>query len=559
VANAGANDGANDGATLPQADIAAEEAAKQTPDVAPIEADEEAPEEATGPCPVEAARLEITRLVTEHNLDLIAIGNGKACRPTEELVASLLGQELAGRQCEYLIVSEAGASVYATSTIGREELPDCEQSLRSAVSIGRRVQDPLGELAKIDPASVGVGLYQHDVKTKPMTDALDEVVASCVCQVGVDPNKASGAVLRYVAGLNPLTARRIVEHRVANGPFKNREQLRDIPGLNDAAFAQAAGFLKVTGGDNPLDATRVHPESYGAANQLLTVAGVEASALGSQEATTKLREALSNRDQAELAAQVGCGSRGLRQIIDALCYPTSDPRDNHPPPVFRRDLVKFDELEPGAELRGRVLNVVDFGAFVDVGLSDSGLVHISRMSNGFVRDPHALVSVGDQVRVWVDTIDKQKRRVSLSMIEPGTEQPREARRPRRRGGAAGGQQAAQQQEGQQGSSSGSAASKKGGQGSGPGRGKRDSGGGGRRGRSGQGRTGQGRSGQGRREQRTQTFVTRTKTPPKPLTREMEEGKEAMRTFGDLLQFHKKKSDEGDEQQGQGEADGGAKS
>ena len=533
-ATVGESEGKLEGAVETVASVPAEKSApveKSSPDAAA--------EIPAGPCPVSTARSEITRLVTEHNLDLIAIGNGKACRPTEELVASLLGKELEGRECEYLIVSEAGASVYASSTVGREELPDCEQSLRSAVSIGRRVLDPLGELAKIDPASVGVGLYQHDVKTKPMSDALDDVVRSCVCQVGVDVNTAGAPLLRYVAGLNPLTARRIVEHRATNGAFKNREQLREVSGLNDASFTQAAGFLKITDGDNRLDATWVHPESYAAARQLLELAGVDPASLGSEEATTKLREATSARDHAELASELGCGARALRQIVDALCHPGRDPRENHPPPVFRRDLVKFDELQPGAELRGRVLNVVDFGAFVDVGLSDSGLVHISRMSNGFVRDPHALVSVGDQVRVWVDTIDPKKRRVSLSMIEPGAEQPREPRRPSRRGGAAKAGEGDSSSTQDARSRSRRPASKKprdGGRSGGKGQGNKGRG-------AGRG-AGRGGAGRGQRE-RTHTYETRSKSPPKPITQDMQEGKEAMRTFGDLLQFHKKKESDGE--------------
>ncbi|MEM8864015.1 MAG: Tex-like N-terminal domain-containing protein [Planctomycetota bacterium] len=481
--------------------------------VADVPAEQPAPAED----PVANARRDIVAIVTQHSPHLIAIGNGKACRPVEELVASLLAEELKDRDLEYLVVSEAGANVYASSTVGREELPDLEAAARSAVSIGRRVQDPLAELVKVDPASVGVGLYQHDAKSKPMRDALEEVVRSCVAHVGVNLNTAAASLLQYVPGLNPLTARRICEHREKEGPLASRKQLLEITGLNEAAYTQSAGFLKIDSSDQPLDATWVHPDDYSHAEKLLTLAGVDSKSAITAEAAEKFTAAIADRDTDALATELGIGAAKLEFLINALSNPGSDPRDELPPPAFRRGVVRFEDLAPGAELQGVVLNVVDFGAFVDIGLSDSGLLHISRMSHDFVSDPHALVSVGDRVQVWVDAVDAKKRRVSLSMIQPGTERPKPTRH--RRGGkpkaADTGKNASAR-----GDDAGQATPRK--------RPKR----------------GKPRHGDKKRQgkpARSHGYQTRSKAPPKPITKEMVEGKEAMRTFGDLLQFHKQKS------------------
>lgn len=470
------------------------------------------------------ARSKLVEFISAHNLDLVAIGNGKACRPTEELVAAIIAEELKERELHYVIVNEAGASVYSTSTVGREEMPDLEAVQRSAVSIGRRLQDPLSELVKIDPASVGVGLYQHDAKNKPMREALDEVVQSCVSFVGVDLNTASSSLLRYVAGLNQLTARRVYEHRQEKGPFKSRQELKEVSGVGDAAFVQSAGFLKIESAENPLDATWVHPESYEVATKLLKQLGVDAAAIGTAEGIERFKTAIEGRDFDALAGELEIGRLSLDQLVDALSRPGRDPREELPPPVFRNDVVKFEDLAPGIELRGTVLNVVDFGAFVDVGLSDSGLVHISQMGAGYIRDPHAVVSVGDQVRVWVETIDEGRRRVALTMIEPGTEKPAPAKRsprrkPRQKAVAAG--EAGKSSEETRRSGSGSKSSGRGDRK----RGKRHEKRGGRQERGGH---------------RSRGYETRSKDPPKPITAEMKEGKEAMRTFGDLLQFVKDK-------------------
>src|SRR3954468_18135140 len=379
-----------------------------------------------------ASRAKLVELIKQHNLSVIAIGNGTACRQIEQLVAEILTSELADQDVHYAVVNEAGASVYSTSEIGREEFPNCDAIQRSAISIGRRLQDPLSELVKIDPASIGVGLYQHDARAKHLRDTLDDVVQSCVSYVGVDLNNASTPLLRYVSGMNQLTARRVYEHRQQNGPFKSRNQLLEVNGLGNATFVQAAGFLKISGGEQALDATWIHPENYPAAEKLLEKLGIQPSEVASGASAEKIRELAAGLDRTAIAAELGIGQLTLNDMIEALCRPGRDPREDLPPPIFRKDVVKFDDLQAGMELRGTVLNVVDFGAFVDVGLSDSGLIHISQLSAGYVRDPHEVVAVGDQVRAWVSSIDQQRRRVALTMIAPGTERPQPTKS--RRGG-----------------------------------------------------------------------------------------------------------------------------
>lgn len=472
------------------------------------------------------ARKQLLDTIREHTPDVIAIGNGSACRPTENLVSELLSSELADTDIRYVIVNEAGASVYSTSAIGREEFPDCEAIDRSAISIGRRLQDPLSELVKIDPASIGVGLYQHDAKPVHLRDTLDETVQSCVSFVGVDVNSASAALLRSVAGMNQLTARRLLEHREEHGPFQSRAALLDVKGLGEATFVQAAGFLKIDGGENPLDATWVHPESYEAARRLLGELGIDLSQVGQEQWSNKFAAALEGRDRAELAAKLEVGEHALGQLIESLERPGRDLRADLPPPVFRRDVVKLDDLAVGMQLRGTVLNVVDFGAFIDVGLTDSGLVHVSQLRNDYVRDPHTVVSVGDQVDCWVTAIDTDRRRVALTMIKPGTERPKDEaksnRGPRRK--------PRKQSEASSSSDPKSAAKKPAGK---------------SRSRRGDGKS-KGQRGGRRHEkhrERTGSFERRAKRDVVPLTKEMAEGKEAMRSFSDLLQFHKKQDDD----------------
>jgi uncharacterized protein len=517
---------------------------------------------------IRAGRAKLVELIRRHRLSAIAIGNGAGCRETEQLIVDVMSQELKDDEVAFVIVNEAGASVYSTSPVGREELPHYDAVLRSAISIGRRLLDPLSELVKINPANIGVGMYQHDVKAKHLRNSLDAVVESCVNYVGVDVNTASPALLRYVSGMNQLTARRLSEYRSKHGPFRSREELKHVSGLGEATFVQAAGFLKIAHGDNPLDATWIHPESYELASQVLAKAGcrvgdlvvsdpatataavaedagpvilgetvdgevprvsheqagIEGAAPASElpddtaaaESTVEpvrfVQEQVRRLDPQTLASEMFVSELLLRDILNSLARPGRDPREDLPAPVFRRGIVKLEDLEPGMKLAGTVLNVVDFGAFVDIGLPDSGLVHISRLADRFVRDPHEVVGVGDVLTVWVVEIDKQRRRVSLTAIEPGTEKPAEARResarprPRRPSGKRPADRAATAAPAARPQAGATAQRPK--------------------------------SHQRPRPPQKPKFV-------KPITKEMEEGKEPLRSFSDLMQFYQKKQPDGE--------------
>jgi uncharacterized protein len=648
----------------------------------------------------------LIQFVQQHRATVIVIGNGAACRETETLVASVLTTELKDQDIGYLIVNEAGTSAYSTSELGREELPDYDATVRGAVSIGRRSLDPLSELVKIDPASIGVGLYQHDVKAKHLRESLDAVVESCVNYVGVDVNSASPALLRYVSGLNALTARRIFEHRQQHGPFRRREQLKEVTGIGESTYVQAAGFLRIVHGENPLDGTWIHPESYPIAGRVLDAIGfsVEDLRVGespelakqtpsdappestspestSSEATSpertapepdspepnslastpeqtssgsavpetqsespspgmttpesppsapvlpestpcevsspesmlteqptvdnsapvdaaqaipvdaeaestdstqsadgsestdstqsadstestppesssiahepvspgtdsaaidspvacevaspdtsssieqpapassaharkakELAEKLASIEVDKLAPELGVGTLSLEYILKSLARPGRDPREDLPPPIFRREILKLEDLKSGMELAGSVLNVVDFGAFVDIGLVDSGLIHVSRLADRFVSDPHDVVSVGDILRVWVVEVDQKRRRVSLTAIEPGTERPR--------GQKPSGETAEQTRAPRPRKSE-------------PRVKKKDA------------KSQRLVRGRGRKSEHYKP--KRVTKPVVPITKEMEEGKEPMRTFGDLKQlFDKRKRPE----------------
>jgi protein Tex len=362
-------------------------------------------------------------LLGEHNCQLVAIGNGTGCRETEEMISGLIAEKLP--DLRYLIVNEAGASVYSTSTVAREEFADFDATVRGTISIGRRLLDPLSELVKIEPQHIGVGMYQHDIGSRKLKESLDDVVESCVNFVGVDLNTASASLLRYVSGLNQLIARRVVAYRDENGRFTNREQLKSVPGIGDATFTQAAGFLKILEGDEPLDNTWIHPESYESANGLLQRISLTPQQLISSETDPEeLQKITSEIDVKEVAGELNIGQPTLQDILESLLRPGRDPRVDQPGPVFKQGILKLDDLHAGMELTGTILNVVDFGAFVDVGLKDSGLVHISQITNNFIKNPHGLVSVGDVVTVWVMEIDQKRRRVSLTMISPGTKKPK---------------------------------------------------------------------------------------------------------------------------------------
>ena len=361
----------------------------------------------------EEARRLILSMVKRHGVTAIAIGNGTASRESEQFIASLLPEMPAGVQ--YTIVSEAGASVYSASKLAAKEFPDYDVSLRSAVSIARRMQDPLAELVKIDPKAIGVGQYQHDLKQAELESALSGVVESCVSSVGVDVETASPQLLEHVAGIGPALAQSIVDYREENG-IASRAQLKKVPKLGPKAFEQCAGFLRVHG-KNPLDATAVHPESYPAAKALLEHLGYDAKAL-SRGGVAGIAQRVKDEGPAKLAAELGVGEMTLMDIAAELEKPGRDPRDELPPPVLRTDVLDIADLRPGMELTGTVRNVIDFGAFVDIGVHQDGLVHISRMADRFIRHPSEVVSVGDVVRVWVVEVDEKKKRIALTMV-PG--------------------------------------------------------------------------------------------------------------------------------------------
>ncbi len=354
------------------------------------------------------------KLVQKHNVNLITIGNGTASRESETLIAELIHM-LGAEKTSYCIVSEAGASVYSASKLAKEEFPDLDVSMRGAVSIARRIQDPLAELVKIDPKSIGVGLYQHDVNQKQLSDALGGVVESCVNYVGVDLNTASPALLQYVAGLQPAVAKNIVAFREENGKFKSRNQLLKVKRLGEQAFVQAAGFLKIADGEEPLDSTWVHPESYEAARQLLIKLGFTTKDILDKEKLAEIKNKLQQINIDKTAEELGVGKPTLKDIIDALGKPGRDPREDMPKPIFRNDVLKMEDLKPGMTLAGTVRNVVDFGAFVDIGVKQDGLVHVSQLSDKFVKNPTEVVAVGDIVEVRVVEVDLVRKRIALSM------------------------------------------------------------------------------------------------------------------------------------------------
>ncbi|MDQ0191385.1 Tex family protein [Alicyclobacillus cycloheptanicus] len=370
---------------------------------------------------VQEATETVLQLLARHELDVIAIGNGTASRETEAFIADCVRafHESSDRVVPYLIVSEAGASVYSASPLAGEEFPDLDVSERSAISIARRVQDPLAELVKIDPQSVGVGQYQHDVSQKELAAQLRAVVESAVNQVGVDVNTASPSLLAYVSGLTRSTAKNIVAFREQNGRFRSRAALAQVPRMGPKTLEQCVGFLRIPDGDNVLDATPIHPESYPVVEQLLARTGRDAAVLRNPPERSAWLAALQAQPLHELAADLGVGAPTLRDILEALERPGRDPREDVAPPVLRTDVMKLEDIAVGMELAGTVRNVVDFGAFVDVGVKNDGLVHISELSDSYVRHPMDVVSVGDVVQVRVIQIDLVRGRLGLSMKRGG--------------------------------------------------------------------------------------------------------------------------------------------
>lgn len=365
----------------------------------------------------EAEKL-INGLIDKYKVELIVIGNGTASRETEQFIATLIGKRKTaapgGPELKYIIVNEAGASVYSASKLAQEEFPSLDVAERSAVSIARRLQDPLAELVKIEPKAIGVGQYQHDVSQKRLDETLGGVVESAVNHVGVDVNTASASLLSYVAGINATIAKNIVKYRDENGRFVKRAQLQKVPRLGAKSYEQCIGFLRIVEPVNPLDSTPIHPESYDVVDKLFKELGLTLKHLGSEELKMKLAELDADR----VAPTLGVGVPTLRDIMDSLIRPGRDPREELPPPIFHTDVLNIEDLKPGMELHGTVRNVIDFGAFVDIGIKNDGLVHISQLSDKFVKRPMDVVSVGDTVTVWVLSVDEKKGRVSLTMRKP---------------------------------------------------------------------------------------------------------------------------------------------
>ena len=362
---------------------------------------------------IEGSKKKLLTLIKKDKIDMIAIGNGTASRESEMFVSDMIKE--AENPVHYVIVSEAGASVYSASKLATEEYPDINVSIRGAISIARRLQDPLAELVKIDPKAIGVGQYQHDVNQKKLAESLTGVVEDSVNKVGVDVNTATPSLLSYVSGINAGIAKNIVKYRDENGKLKNRKQLLKVPKLGKVAFEQCAGFLRIIDGDNPLELTAVHPESYEATEKLLDNLGFKKEDLRDKEKLNELKLKLKSVDKTKMAKELEIGEMTLADIMEELSKPGRDPREDMPKPVLRQDVLKLEDLREDMILTGTVRNVIDFGAFVDIGVKYDGLVHISELSDKYVRNPSEVVSVGDVVKVRVIKVDMERKKVSLSM------------------------------------------------------------------------------------------------------------------------------------------------
>ncbi|ATO49760.1 Tex family protein [Brevibacillus laterosporus] len=361
---------------------------------------------------VKEASETVEKVIKEYQVDVVAIGNGTASRETEQFIADVLKE--VKRDVSYIIVNEAGASVYSASALAKEEFPDLDVAERSAISIARRLQDPLAELVKIDPKSVGVGQYQHDVSQTRLAESLEFVVSSAVNHVGVDVNTASASLLQYVSGVNKQVASNIVKLREENGKFKNRSQLKKVPRLGAKTYEQCIGFLRVMDGDNSLDRTPIHPESYEVTYKLLKHLQIQPEEIGSDPC----KKQVMNMSLPQMAAELEIGEPTLQDIVDSLLRPGRDPRDELPKPLLSKDVLKLTDLSKGMKMQGTIRNVVDFGAFVDIGLKNDGLIHISQLKKGFVKHPLDVVGVGDIVDVWVMDVDEKRQRVGMTMISP---------------------------------------------------------------------------------------------------------------------------------------------
>ena len=368
---------------------------------------------------VQEAKALVSRMIQKYQVEVIAIGNGTASKETEMFTAEVLSNlpQQDKERCAYMVVSEAGASVYSASKLAAEEFPQFDLTLRSAVSIARRLQDPLAELVKIDPKAIGVGQYQHDMPKKRLDEALGGVVEDCVNNVGVDLNTASPSLLERISGLSAAVSKNIVKYREENGAFTSRNELKKVNKLGPKAFVQCAGFLRVPESKNVLDNTGVHPESYGAAKELLKLCGFEEDDV-KNGSLSGLADKVAALGEESVAQQIGVGVPTLQDIVKELLKPGRDPRDELPPPLLRTDILELKDLKPGMELTGTVRNVIDFGAFVDIGVHQDGLVHISQICNKYIKHPSEVLKVGDIVKVWVLNADPVKKRIGLTMKEP---------------------------------------------------------------------------------------------------------------------------------------------
>jgi len=373
------------------------------------------PGEVVSDARIKEAMLKVSNFVKKYDIEIIAIGNGTASRETEKFIADTIKENKLN--AKYMIVSEAGASVYSASKLAIEEFPDYHVEERSAVSIGRRSQDPLSELVKIDPQAIGVGQYQHDVTQSKLKDQLDFVVEKCVNTIGVNVNTASKSLLQYVAGLNKSSAQAIVSYRESNGEFKNRTEIKKVPKIGDKAFEQCIGFLRIPESSNPFDKTSIHPESYGDALKILKYLGFEAKDIG----TDVLIEKINNTKLEDIEENLGLNDILVEDLIKAFIAPTRDPRDELPQPVLKSDVLSLEDLKPNMELEGTVRNITDFGAFIDCGIHESGLVHISKMSKKRINHPSEILKVGDIIKVYVLEVDLERKRLALSLLNPLTD------------------------------------------------------------------------------------------------------------------------------------------
>lgn len=413
----------------PMPEASTTEAHPPTEAQAPATAETVLPGDGASPLLREQARKKLAELIRHHRVEVLALAQAAGSKALETLVAELIRDEVP--EVGYLMVNAAGIQRYASGTVGREEFPDLPVDVRSVIAVGRRLLNPLSEWVKVEPQHFAIGGHPAVGSDKRLREALSEVFESCVNQVGADLNQAEVPLLRYISGLNPLTARAIVEFRKQQGPFRMREQLRQVPGISEAVFTQAAGFLRIAGGDEALDATWIHPEHYAVARWLMDQLNYPREQLGKGVTDPELRAKLEALSREQVCRELNIGPHALEDILEALLNPRKDPREALPRPVPKRAEIRFEDLQPGQALRGTVVNVVDFGAFVDIGLRESGLVHISQLANRFIRSPHEVVSVGDVVTVWVLSLDQERRRVSLTMIPPGTPRGPEAREGRR--------------------------------------------------------------------------------------------------------------------------------